>query len=245
LNEYSFNFVQPLPLSALLLNELPLPFSHAKFFDPIHLSQNKLVQGFNHLSVIYQDKVFFFASLENMIQFLAYPLIYSKMKLPFKINQRYSKSHNSSNMPLGDVSDRMVQNKNKKSLMMTPDQVKSNLIASISQIMGNICNKKLKFPFLSSRESALKLLALELSIKNPYIDSTFRELLISQKDEFSKASQLFTKLKALYKVKEKWSQIDFEEFIRKVKELSKYQKNTIIYKRREFFNEFFLKDNSI
>jgi adenylate/nucleoside-diphosphate kinase len=243
ISEHFVNFAKPLPFCAILLNDLSVPFSHAKFYDPIYLAENRLVQGYNHLAVVYQEKIFLFSKLETLQQFLTYPLIYSKMKLPYKINQSYLSSFENNN-PLQNISNNLLNTNNKKSLLMTPSQVKSKLVASISQIMGNICNKKQKFPFLSSRESALKLLALELAIQNPHIDPTFRDLLINQKEEFSKASQLLRKLKSLYKTKETWSQLDFEEFIRKVKELSSYQKNTVIYKRRDFFNQFFLKNVS-
>lgn len=228
-------------MCAVSLPNTSYPFSLALFYDPVHLSENRIVRGFNHFTAIYKKKLFCFASLETLCQFLKYPLIYSKMKLPRKINKNYSQKGNLENINPSDFS---LDSKPGKMAEydISPAQLKSNLTITISQILGTICNKKQKFPFLSSRESALKLLALELAKKNPKIDPTFRELLLDRKNEFARASQLFSKLKDLYKIKDNWSKIDCKEFISKVQKLIHYQKNTVIYKKREFFDHFFLKN---
>ena len=222
------NSARPLPLSALELENLPYPFSFSKFYDPVHLSENRIIQGFNHLSVVFRERVFFFAELKTLKLFLNYPLIYSKMKLPRKLNKIYNKTPNTENL-ISNFDKKPEKLVSKKNLAMTPEQIKGNLVSSISEILGTICNKKQKFPFLSSRESALKLLSLELAQKNPLVDGVFKGLLNEKKLEFVKASQLLNRLKELYKIKENWSEIDFEEFVKKVQELSYYQKKTIIF----------------
>lgn len=238
----SAHFAKPIVFQGVSPHNPPIPFSALKYYDPVHLSENRIVQGFGHLAVVYRQKLYFFAQLETLRQFLMYPLIYSKMKLPRKLSRPYTERADTENQPPateGPGGSRAA--KQRRSLTMSASEVKSNLMASVSQILGNICNKKEKFPFVSARESALKLLALELAIKNPQVDETFREVLVEKRKEFGEASKLMSRLKELYKTKEKWSEIDFEEFVRKVRELTQYQKQTDIFNKRDFFDGFLQK----
>lgn len=138
--------------------------------DECHICRiNKVHKdGLSVFSLKYNNNIYLFCSIEHILEFYKFPLIYSLKKYQTKRKENVY-------MP------RVVN---------TEENFKI-LVEEISMMINQSCQLKLMHPEISIKNSALILVSLFLKMRNPFKD-------ILQKQKYEKKLNLFIKNSAIY-----------------------------------------------
>lgn len=144
-------------LAEVATDQLPQKDNQLKLFPespfeqscPVCHADRKPARGLWHLSLFYRDRPYFFCSLLHLHNFFTHPVVYSSQRPDPELLQK------SVHKPVVLVKERRV-------------------IDEVTSAMNHICKLKLKFPGLSLKETALRLLSLFLKYRNTFKEEAYR-----------------------------------------------------------------------
>lgn len=137
--------------------------------------RKKLIKGNFANALMYKNKIYVTANPKNMKLFMRNPALYEMVKLPDKLPVEFEK-------------------KNELKRIAKRNDCTAFLEHHLSNIMmrslAQLGYRRPKYPTLSSKESALKFLAISLKSTNPNKDDEYRQKYTEQLQKFIKECSL-------------------------------------------------------
>lgn len=200
---------------------------HNKGYCMVELSKNKLLKGYPLLSIEYKDMIYGIGSSSNAKMFLKNPGLYWMSTLQDKLPVEISKKNELKKIAKRNDCTAFLEH---------------HLGNIIMRVLAQLGYRRLKYPSVSSKETALKFLAISLKASNPNKDEEYREKYKEKLEKFIKHCNYSQNLKNEYERKEKvgeaWTSWDQENLLKLSEEYHGFMQELSASDKATYFSDF-------
>ena len=163
------------PVKFLKMIDLAQKFTNDKIFEyqsccPVSYSHDRVLKdGKTIYSMEFKNKIFKSENAEKLIKFSLRPENYNNIKVKVKT-----------------IDDNIIYTENQVNFENTVNYLETNFGSFITKGMLELSNNRIKYPFLSVKETSIKYLALFLKANNPNNNEYARKKYSKKLEEFLK-----------------------------------------------------------
>ncbi|KAL4506760.1 hypothetical protein ABPG72_001181 [Tetrahymena utriculariae] len=193
------------------------------------LRTNELKKSQPSLLVQYQDQIHSFSTADLMIKFITNPHDYINIKLHDKL-------------PVQFYPTNLVKKVAKKGDCTA--FLEHHLGNIVMRVLAQLGYKRIKYPTLSCKETALKFIAIQLKANNPNKDESYRLKYQQTLQQFLKHCQFCEQIRDEFRRKEEdsshnlWNEWDEENLLKITKEFSDFKKALDQEEKEVYFQKY-------
>lgn len=191
------------------------------------LMQKQLRKCHPDILVNYKDKVYGFSASYHKNQFLANPDKYKHVKLPDKLPVQFEKKN--------------LVKKVAKQVECTA-YLEHHLGSIVMKVLAQLGYKRLKYPTLNCKDTALKFIAISLKALNPNVKEELRQKYRERLQKFMRHCQLAEEIHEEQQKKQRapeaWQQWDEENLLKLTKEFAEFMEVINAQDSEEYFQSF-------
>ncbi len=220
LDRHPVKFLKPFDLAKIICNKRIFEYQSCcpvSYKEEKHLKDGKITYSLEFLG-----KLFVFENAEKLIKFSIRPENYNKIKIKVKT-----------------IDDDIVYTENQVNFENTVNYLETNFGSFITKGMLELSKNRIKYPFLSVKQTSVKYLALFLKANNPNNNEYAKKKYSKKLDEFLKNAMLPYELLNVY---DNYNSISDENKLKK--DLVRNQLNNLAIKYDELMEKAKIQTNA-